>query len=147
MADQRAYSQNMDVASCTKALQDHFSTQGYEIQVLGIPPEVVVQVRKRSTLRTIAGMANAVTAEFRKNRNSIVVTLGEQKWMDKAAVGALGAVVFAPLLVTAAYGAWKQSKLPDQFWQIADKYGMACPKCGTLYEGSKFCSKCGVALV
>jgi hypothetical protein len=136
MVDQRAYSQNMDVASCTKALQDHFLAQGYEIQVLGIPPEVVVQVRKRSALRAIAGMANALTAEFRKSRNSIA-----------AAVGAVGAIVFAPLLVTAAYGAWKQSKLPDQFWHIVDKYGMACPKCGTLYEGSKFCSKCGVALV
>ncbi len=137
----------MDVASCTKAIQDHFSKQGYETQTLGTPPEVIVQVRRQGTLRTITGMTNAITVQFRKSEKSIVVTLGEQKWMDKAAVGTIGVIVFAPLLVTAAYGAWKQAKLPEQFWQIIDRYGMACPKCRTLYEGSKFCSKCGIALV
>lgn len=147
MADQRVYSQSMDVAGCAKELQEYFSAQSYETQVLGTAPDILVQVRKRSTLRTVTGMASAMTAQFTKSQDAIIVTLGAQQWVDKAAVGAVGAIVFAPLLVTAAYGAWKQSRLPDQFWHIIDKYGMACPKCGAPNEGFKFCRNCGIALV
>jgi hypothetical protein len=147
MVDQRVYSQNMDVAACVKELQEYFSAQGYETQIIGTAPDVLVQMRKRGTLRTITGTANAMTTQFSRNKGGIMVTLGAQKWVDKAAVGAVGAMVFAPLLVTAAYGAWKQSKLPEQCWHIIEKYGMACPKCGALYESSKFCLRCGIALV
>lgn len=147
MVDQRVYSQNMDVAACVKELQEYFSAQGYETQVLETAPDMLVQVRKRSILRTVTGMASAMTAQFRKSQDGITVTLGAQKWADKAAVGAVGAIVFAPLLVTAAYGAWKQWRLPDRFWQIIDKYGAACPKCGAPSEGSTFCPNCGIALV
>lgn len=139
----------MDVAGCVKEVQEYFSAQGYETQVLGIAPDMLVQVRTRSTLRTVTGMASAMTAQFRRSQDGVIVRLGAQRWADKAAVGAVGTVVFAPLLVTAAYGAWKQSRLPDQFWRIIDKYGMACPKCRApnQVQRSKFCSKCGIALV
>lgn len=137
----------MDVMACVSELQKHFSAQGYETQVLGTAPEMLFQARKRGTLRAVTGTGNAMTAQFRKREDGIVVTLGAQQWVDKAAVGAVGAVVFVPLLVTAAYGAWKQSRLPDQFWQIIDRYGNACPKCGALNDGSAFCPNCGIALV
>lgn len=146
MVDQRVYSQRMNVAGCVEELQRRLSAQGYETQVLGTAPEMIFQARKRGALRAVTGTGNAMTAQFRKSEGGIVVTLGAQQWVDKAAVGAVGAVVFVPLLVTAAYGAWKQSRLPDQFWQIIDRYGNACPKCGAPNEGSVFCSKCGVAL-
>jgi len=147
MVDQRVYSGSMDTGACVKELQEYFSAQGYETQILGTAPDMLVQIRRRSILRTVTGMGGAMTAQFRKSEGGIVVTLGAQEWVDKAAVGAVGAIVFAPLLVTAAYGAWKQSKLPDQFWQIVEKYGKACPRCGALYTGSKFCINCGIALV
>jgi hypothetical protein len=86
---------------------------------------MLVQVRKKGTLRAVAGMQRVMSAQFRDTEQGITVTLGEQKWADKAAVGAVGALIFAPLLVTAAYGAYQQSKLPEQFWQVIDSIAMS----------------------
>ncbi len=147
MTDQRTYSNRMDVLACVRELEEHFSMEGYETQVLGTAPNVLVQVRKRGFLRTATGLAAAMTTQFVESQGRIIVTLGAHEWLDKAAVGGVGVIIFAPLLLTAAYGAWKQSKLPDEFWRIIDMYGMACPKCGSLNQGSSFCPKCGVAVV
>ena len=122
--EQRIYSKNINVGQIAQALQSHFMAQGYETQALGTPPNMLVQVRKKGTLRAVAGMQRVMSAQFRDTEQGIIVSLGEQKWADKAAVGAVGAIIFAPLLVTAAYGAYKQSKLPEQFWQVIDSIAM-----------------------
>ena len=147
VTDQRVYPERMNIAACVRELEEHFSSQGYETQVLGTAPNVLVQVKKRGLLRTAAGLTTAMTAQFRKSQEGIVVTLGAHKWLDKATAGAVGVIIFAPLLLTAAYGAWKQSRLPDKFWEIINRYGMACPRCGSPNQGSPFCSNCGIALV
>ena len=147
VTDQRVYPERMNIAACVRELEEHFSSQGYETQVLGTAPNVLVQVRKRGLLRTAAGLTTAMTAQFRKSQEGIVVTLDAHKWLDKATAGAVGAIIFAPLLSTAAYGAWKQSRLPDKFWEIINRYGMACPRCGSSNQSSPFCSNCGIALV
>lgn len=122
--EQRTYSRNINVGQISQALQSHFMAQGFETQALGTPPNMLVQVRKKGALRAVAGMQRVMSAQFRDTGQGITVTLGEQKWADKAAVGAVGAIIFAPLLVTAAYGAYKQSKLPEQFWQVIDSIAM-----------------------
>jgi hypothetical protein len=88
-----------------------------------------------------------MTAQFKESEEGIVVTLGAHELLDKAAVGGVGVIIFAPLLLTAAYGAWKQSRLPNEFWRIINRYGMACPKCGSPNRGTSFCPNCGIALV
>ncbi|UCF08936.1 MAG: zinc ribbon domain-containing protein [Thermoplasmata archaeon] len=128
--EQRTYSKDINVGQIAQALQSYFMAQGYETQALGTPPNMLVQVRKRGVIRAVAGMQRVMSAQFRETQEGILVTLGEQKWADKAAVGAVGALIFAPLIVTAAYGAYKQAKLPEQFWQIIDN--MAMPA-GTAY--------------
>ncbi len=122
--EQRIYSRNINVGQIAQALQSHFMAQGYETQALGTPPNMLVQVRKKGTLRAVAGMQRVMSAQFRDTEQGLTVTLGEQKWADKAAVGAVGALIFAPLLVTAAYGAYQQSRLPEQFWQVIDNIAM-----------------------
>jgi hypothetical protein len=82
-----------------------------------------------------------------------------QKWFDKAAVAAVGAIVFAPLLALAALGAYWQFKLTEDAWKIiedhiARKAGGYVPplpgRCGTCgsanVAGSDFCSACGANL-
>ena len=82
-----------------------------------------------------------------------------QKWFDKAAGAAVGAIVFAPLLALAALGAYWQFKLTEDAWKIiedhiARKAGGYVPplpgRCGTCgaanVAGSDFCSSCGANL-
>jgi hypothetical protein len=147
VTDQRVYSERMNIDACVRELEELFSTQGYETQVIGTTPNIFVQVRKRGLLRMTVGLSASMTAQFRKSREGIVVTLGAHKWLDKAAAGGVGAILFAPLLLSAAYGAGKQSRLPDEFWDIINKYGVSCPKCGSPNQGSLFCPICGIALV
>ena len=85
--------------------------------------------------------------------------MGMQKWFDKAAVAAVGAIVFAPLLALAALGAYWQYRLTEDAWKIiedhiARKAGGYVPplpgRCGTCgaanIAGSDFCSACGANL-
>ena len=60
-----------------------------------------------------------------------------QKWFDKAAVAAVGAIVFAPLLALAALGAYWQYRLTEDAWKIiedhiARKAGGYVPVAGSL---------------
>ena len=123
--DQRVYSNQINVAQIAQALQSHFMAQGYQTQALGEPPNMLVQIRKKSTLRAVTGLERAMSVQFRDGPQGIMVSLGEQKWADKAAVGTVGALIFAPLFFTAAYGAYRQAKMPEQIWQIIDSHAMA----------------------
>ena len=45
-----------------------------------------------------------------------------QKWFDKAAVAAVGAIVFAPLLALAALGAYWQYRITEDAWKIIEDH-------------------------
>jgi hypothetical protein len=53
----------------------------------------------------------------------VIATAGQQKWLDKAAVGAVG-VVFSPVLwplaITAGAGALRQVKLASEVFALLD---------------------------
>lgn len=103
---------------------------------------------------------------FQSTPDTITVNVRAGKWMDKAAAAGVDAIVFAPLLATAAFGAFKQQKLPQEiFSEIEDfirsggksvtasmgaslaaknKDTIICPNCHSENaKGTKFCPECG----
>jgi hypothetical protein len=119
MPDQRTYPSNINVPRITQALKDHFMPQGFQTQEVGAPPHLMFQMAHKGALASATGTARAITIQFEQKPNEVIISLGEQKWVDKAAVGVVGLILW-PLLVTAAYGAWKQSELPEEIWHVID---------------------------
>src|SRR5215468_3169473 len=148
-----------DVIKLMTELRDLFD-EDFEVQTMQVSSTAVLQARKSSTLRDITGLSSALTIKVTPETGGTRVEIGMQKWFDKAAVAAVGAVfVFPPLLALAALGAYWQYKLTEDTWKIiedhiARKAGGYVPpmpgRCGTCgaanVAGSDFCSSCGANL-
>jgi len=173
MSEQRVYSSpNIDINDLGQKITDHFKLDEYETQVFKAPNEgIIVQLRKKGSWRTALGMSTALTITLTKQEDNLTVDIGAAKWGDKAAVGAAGALIFFPALITAAYGAWKQSQLPEQVFGIVEQQIQStqgtvkkdntssntqpnaidnmipCPSCKQVIKfDSKFCPDCGAPL-
>jgi hypothetical protein len=126
------------------------------VQTMQVSSTSVLQARKSSTLRDLAGLSSALTIKITPEHGGTRVEIGMQKWLDKAAVAAIGVFVFPPLLALAALGAYWQYKVTEDAWaiiedHIAKKAGGYVPpmpgRCGTCgaahSAGSAFCATCG----
>jgi hypothetical protein len=147
-----------DILKLNAALRNLFDSE-YEVQTFQVSNTNIVQARKSNTLRDLTGLSSALTIKVTPESGGTRVEMGMQKWFDKAAVAAVGAIVFAPLLALAALGAYWQYKLTEDAWKIiedhiASKAGGYVPplpgRCGTCgaanVAGSDFCSGCGANL-
>jgi len=147
-----------DVALLTTELRNLFDSD-YEVQTMQVSATSVVQARKSNTLRDLTGLSSALTIKITPEAGGTRAEIGMQKWFDKAAVAAVGAIVFAPLLALAALGAYWQYRITEDAWKIiedhiARKAGGYVPplpgRCGTCgaanVAGSDFCSACGANL-
>ena len=136
----------------------------------------IVQAKDEAKWKTLTGMASALQVKISDFGNDTVnVEIGNGKWADKLGAGAVGALVFAPLALTAAFGAWSQKGLGKEVFDRIDAHIFArgedtptdaeeavaneakaaavaagkiiCPKCGQVNEkGAKFCEGCGEKL-
>src|ERR1700742_2466489 len=86
-----------DVARLLVELRQLFDSD-YEVQTMQVSTTSVLQARKSSTLRDLTGLSAALTIKITPEAGGTRVEIGMQKWFDKAAVAAVGAIVFAPLL-------------------------------------------------
>ena len=157
--DSRYYpSVEADVPKLTTQLRTLFDSE-YEVQSFQVSTTSILQARKSNTLRDLTGLSSALTIKVTPETGGTRVEIGMQKWFDKAAVAAVGAIVFMPLLALAALGAYWQYKLTEDAWKIiedhiARKAGGYIPplpgRCGTCgaanIAGSDFCSACGANL-
>jgi hypothetical protein len=147
-----------DVPQLGAELRGLFDSE-FEVQVFQVANTSVLQARKSSTLRDLTGLSSALTIKITPESGGTRVEIGMQKWFDKAAVAAVGVVVFPPLLALAALGAYWQYKLTEDTWKIienhiARKGGYVpplpghCATCGTPQKdlAAKFCSRCGKPL-
>ena len=124
----------------------------------------------------VMGMGKATQVQIIGNNDMITVQIGKGKWSDKVGAGVVGAFIFAPLMVTAGFGAYKQHKLVDEIFSFVTNFiasggkniavsavpsatrasasgavsahdGVACPGCGKINpKGTKFCGSCGAAM-
>ncbi len=175
MAEQRMYhAPGVDIRGLAGVVANWFQGQKFETQTLEAPGGgMVVQARQPEAWRSILGMSSALNVTMTLQGENLVVQMGAAKWVDKAAVGAVGVLIFWPALIPAAYGAWKQKQLPNQVFQLIDQYvatgqvpvvapmpaaapvaapapapaGARCPSCGqAVRTGAKFCDSCGAPL-
>lgn len=134
------------------------------------PEGYFVQAKEQegSGWKQISGMTKAIQIQILKLDESIVVNIGNGKWSDKIGAGVVGAVLFAPLLVTAAVGAYNQKNLPNEIFQHIEKFILSggksvimhsfganfanenqviCSNCHSINDkNTKFCSDCGSPL-
>jgi hypothetical protein len=103
-------------------LRTWLDSQGFDTQQLDTETEgVLLQIKKRGAWRDFVGMATALNIVVRQTDNILEVEIGAGKWIDKAAVGAVGMFIIAwPLAVAAGFGAWEQMKMPAR---IFDYFG------------------------
>lgn len=124
MTQQRVYrAPNLNMGQLVQALVDWYRAQKFEVQVLDMPGGgVVIQARQPEAWRAVLGMSSALNVVLRRQGEDLFVEIGAGKWVDKAIAGAAGLFVLWPLLFTAAYGAWQQSKLPERTFEFIERF-------------------------
>lgn len=125
--DARFYnSEEIDLEKVAKDLEQLFRTQGYETQQVGSKDQLMVQLKKGGDLAALVGLQTALTLTLQRTSGGVVAMIGQQKWIDKAAVGAVGLVAAPfipflwPLMITAGAGAIKQASLGNQVLNTVD---------------------------
>ena len=140
-------------------------------QKIESPDMIIVQGKQEEGWKKLTGMASALSVQLKMfGDDSVNVEIGNGKWMDKLGAGAVGMIAFAPLALTAAFGAWNQKNLPKEILDRIEQHifnrgddlpqsatapaaaaipnGVTCPGCGNVNEkGTKFCNKCGTKLM
>ena len=121
--DARFYkSDDLSIERLATDLENFFRGQGYQVQQIGNNDQVMVQLKKGSDFEAIIGMQAALSVTIQRTTGGIIVAVGQQKWIDKAAVGAVGVAVpvLWPLLFTAGLGAVRQASLANRVLTILD---------------------------
>jgi len=100
-----------------------FSSQGYHAQQIGNKDQMMLQLKKGGDFEAIIGMQAAVSLTLQRTAGGVLAMIGQQKWIDKAAVGAVGIVAFPvlwPLALTAGVGTLRQASLGNQVLNMVD---------------------------
>jgi hypothetical protein len=122
--DARFYqSEEIDIERLAMDLENMYRMQGYEAQHAGTPDQTMVQLKKGGDLIALIGLQTALTVIIQRMAGGTVTMIGQQKWMDKAAVGAVGLVfapVLWPLMLTSGAGAIRQASLGNQVLNTLD---------------------------
>lgn len=122
--DARFYnSEEIDIERLANDLVNVYMAQGYQTQQIGNRDQMMVQLKKGGDLEAIIGMQAAVSLTIQRTAGGILAMLGQQRWLDKAAVGTIGIVAFPvlwPLALTAGAGALRQASLGNQVLNMVD---------------------------
>ena len=121
--DARFYNSNsLNIEQLATDLEHFYRGQGYQVQQIANNNQVMVQLKKGSDLESLVGMQAALTVTIQRTAGGVMAAVGQQKWIDKAAVGAVGVAIPAlwPLLITAGFGAFRQAGLANQVMSILD---------------------------
>jgi hypothetical protein len=124
--DARFYNtEDLNIQQLANDLENVYRAQGYQVQQVGGQDQILVQLKKGGDFETLIGMGVALSVIIQKTAGGVLAMLGQQKWVDKAAAGAVGAVglvvpVLLPLAVTAGVGALRQMSLANQVLNVVD---------------------------
>lgn len=122
--DARFYNSDaVDLEQLANNLENVYRAQGFQAQHLGTNDQVMVQLKKGSDFEALIGLQAALTVILQRSGGGTLAMIGQQKWMDKAAVGAVGIIaapVLWPLMITAGAGAIRQASLGNQVLNVVD---------------------------
>lgn len=111
------------VMQLAEVLDDWYISIGFETQILNTQYKgILVQARKEGFLRSVVGMSTAISVTINQLESHMQIEVGGANWADKAGAAAIGVVVFWPTLVSAGFGAYEQSKMLKQTWDVVDRY-------------------------
>ncbi len=122
--DARFYnSEEIDLVRLANDIENMYRMQGYEVQQIGNKDQMMVQLKKGGDLVMLIGLQAALSVILQHSAGGTIAMIGQQKWLDKAAVGAVGLVaapVLWPLMITAGAGAIRQASLGNQVLNVVD---------------------------
>jgi hypothetical protein len=122
--DARFYNSDaIDIERLARDLVNVYLSQGYQAQEIGNKDQMLVQLKKGGDFEAIIGMQAALSLTIQKTSGGVLAMIGQQRWVDKAAVGAVGIVampILWPLAVTAGVGALRQASLSNQVLNMVD---------------------------
>ncbi len=122
--DARFYSsEEIDIDRLGNDLVNVYMAQGYQTQQIGNKDQTLVQLKKGGDLEALVGLQAAVSLTIQRTTGGVLAMIGQQKWLDKAAVGTVGIVAFPilwPLALTAGAGALRQASLGNQVLNVVD---------------------------
>jgi FHA domain/Double zinc ribbon len=122
--DARFYNaDDIDIGLLANNLENIYRAQGYQAQHVGDNNQLMVQLKKGSDFEALIGLQAALSVIIQRSGGGVVAMIGQQKWMDKAAVGAVGIIaapVLWPLIITAGAGAIRQASLGNQVLNVVD---------------------------
>lgn len=148
-------------------LVNNYKQKNYETQIVpASSEEVIVQIKKEDTVKALLGMTEVLSISIKKQQNDLSIAVGKSRWIDKIGAGAVGAIVFWPLIVTAGIGAYKQYSFMEEIWEIITGYigetgfqsnqlieecantgNVICSTCqAAVSKLSKFCTSCGAPM-
>jgi hypothetical protein len=114
------HTQHIDLERLARELERLYVMQGYQVQYFGNPDQMTVQMKKGGDFAALLGMQRALTLTMQRMQDGVNTIIGQQKWADKAAVGAVGILVLWPLAFTAGAGAIQQAMLGSQVLKSLD---------------------------
>src|SRR5213079_2092909 len=122
--DARFYNaDNIDIELLANNMENIYRAQGYQAQHFGDNKQLMVQLKKGSDFEALIGLQAALSVIIQRSGGGVVAMIGQQRWIDKAAVGAVGIIaapVLWPLMLTAAAGAIRQASLGNQVLNVVD---------------------------
>jgi hypothetical protein len=121
--DARFYNSSaIDIERLALDLENFLRTQGYQVQHIGNNEQMMVQLKKGGDLEALLGLQAALTITMQRTSGGVIIGTGQQKWVDKAAVGIAGLAIppLWPLMVTAGFGAVRQVELANKAMSIVD---------------------------
>lgn len=123
--DARFYNvEDLNIQQIADNLENIYRSQGYQTQQVNAgKDQVMVQLKKGGDLEMLIGLQAALSVIIQRSGGGVVAMLGQQKWVDKAAVGAVGLIaapILWPLMLTAGAGAIRQASLGNQVLNVVD---------------------------
>ena len=115
-------SKDINIQQVAVDLVRAYQAMGYQAQNIGNNEQTIIQLKKGSEFEAIVGMQAALSVTIQRNANGVMVGVGQQKWIDKAAVGVASLVIpiLWPLTFTAGFGAIRQAKLGTEVLNTLD---------------------------
>ncbi len=121
--DARFYNaKDMNIELIARDLVRMYAAMGYQAQQLGNDEQTMVQIKKGGDLEALIGLQAALSLTLQRTENGVMVAIGQQKWIDKAAVGAASLIipVLWPLTFFAGFGILRQANLGNEVLSMVD---------------------------